>query len=359
MISGIASVVAVLLSCLPLAGSEPIDETNGSVTDVAELVCDESFEPILLSGRVVFESGEPAVGSVVSIELRKRGSTERQTARIVTSDDGRFRARIRVEPEILVATPILAESADGQLAGMFGFASNRDIGRQERVEIRLANFRKLSVLVTDNSGAGIQGARVAVCTGLPFYTKAGSTNSDGVATIQVPANCRIEQVVAWSDAQGLDYRLLQPSPDENVAGNVPPADLFPTNQLTLKLEGAVPVSFKVVDQQGQPLVGAMVRPWLLRRDSASGFLNCSGFGSELTTLTDAQGTTEFPWFPAWQKQNVVVWPSHPGFVRKRVVFQPDDVTGVQEIVLTRLVPIRGTVRYADGKPAKNIRLTAD
>ncbi len=127
---------------------------------------------------------------------------------------------------------------------------------------------------------------------------------------------------------------------------------------TLCLEGAAPLSVRITDTQGEAIEGAQTYVWLLRKKSGEEQLNLSYFADAFMATSDTSGRVTFDWFPIWQEEITTIWPSADGFVHARGNYDPASKTGELAIQLDRLIPIRGTVRFADGKPAANITISA-
>jgi hypothetical protein len=197
------------------------------------------------------------------------------------------------------------------------------------------------VNVVDASGDSVADASVVVQLNYPHTSLSLKADDAGSAVFDVPEEARIIAVAAWKDHEGLDYRSYElPRQQQADALAVPPGFPFDDAQ-TLLLDGAAPLTVRIVDDQQHPLQDVRVYPWLLHKESEGRELNLSFFTKDVAQSTDSEGLTTFAWFPAWQKSLVTVWPDAAGFVRERGAYDPLTSDGQLEITLPRLVAIRG------------------
>ncbi len=353
----IALLVAfVLVPCLQL---ETPEESGGAVEEVLDLVCDDSCEPVLLSGKVSLESGEPAPHSVVTLHLTNRGAAESHEVKVTTNKRGVFRTRIRIGRGILAATPISAESADGRQIGAFRFPTDTPVPVQSSIEIELVQPRTVNVHVVDGANAPVPDAKVVLCTFWPFAPRTTTTNREGVATFTIPSNDRVEHVAALKRELGLDYRSFTLSREEQAAGTNEPPEFPLSNEVTLKLDGASPFKVRVIDENNMALPGIELFPWSVKKESEPEELIPRIFGPASRVITNADGIAEFTWFPNWQRTRTAIYLHSDFYESAPTSFEPSNGDIMLEIRPIRLVPIRGTVRHSDGRPAGNIRVTAD
>ncbi|HUG69165.1 MAG TPA: thioredoxin family protein [Pirellulaceae bacterium] len=337
----------------PAIDGKPSNEVPDQITTVGH----ENVEPIEFSGQVLDVTGNPASGSKVLLEGTSPESLRIWTASINTNAEGQFRVRIRVKKEQLPQLRVSAVSADQSQLGFYRFPWNQEVP-PESIILQLAPARTVKLKVMDESGAPIENAQTAVQLPSPHTADVTATNKDGVAEFLIAANERIQAVVAWKDHAGLDYRLYDLSRRQK-ADAITKAPEFPDNGVeTLILEGASPVIVKLTDDDDQPLADAGVYPWLLKKESENDYLNLSMFNTAFLQNTGADGTTTFAWLPSWQSGPITFWPSIKGFVHQRGSYTPGTEDSRLEIVLNRLVPIRGRVRNADGTLAAGIHVTA-
>ncbi len=313
-------------------------------------------EPIVVTGQVSDADGKPAVGAVVrvqSINTRKRVD-ETATA----GQDGRFELSVPVERESLANARMHARSADGSQLGYFRFPYDGAKTASDSVAIKLEPTKLVRVKVVDADAKPVPDARVGVQLDYPHVVADAVTNEMGIASMRLPKSERINAVVAWKDHAGLDYRLYSLSREQRADVNATAPEFPVEGEETLTLDGAAPLSISVVDDQLQPLDGVHIYPWLLKKESESDDLNLSYFTPHFSRDTDSGGNTTFHWLPAWQKSPITVWSSSEKFVHTRGTYDPQIGSGLLQMQIDRLVPIRGRVVGADGKPAGGITVAA-
>ncbi len=219
-------------------------------------------------------------------------------------------------------------------------------------------MRTATLRVVDAAGQPVAGASAAIQLAWPHVKQTEPTDESGSVSVDVPADEPILSVVAWKDGLGLDYRSYSLSRQQQ-ADALAKAPAFPANGTeTLILEGAAPLTVRVLDDQHQPLPDVRVYPWILQKESENTELNLSFFVDAFGQQTGADGTITFAWMPQWQATPITLWPSASGFVHQRGTYDPTTGSGEVELVLQRLVPVRGHVRHAGGSPAAGIKVAA-
>lgn len=341
---------------------------DGSATDALgpaqgdediPVIGDADIEPYLVTGKVLNVSGQPAANSTIVFTLYSTKTRLEDTLTVTTNDAGEFRVRMRHEKNALPYVRIMAMNADKSEMGAFRFPWSADENKaSEPITIQLARTRTVQIKVIDSEGAPIENAFAAIGLASPHNTERVQTNQEGVAAFVIPENERIESAVAWKDQAGADYRHYT-LPRNQVADTNAKAPEFPAeNMETLKLESAAPITVMVTDDDGKPLEGVAIEPWLLKKTSEPDDLNLSLFQSAFRQQTTTDGTATFAWMPSWQTNALVFWPRAEGFVRERAIYETGTNAGQFKITLKRLVPIRGTVRNPDGVPASGVVVTA-
>lgn len=334
--------IAVLLTLL-------VPESHCSISAAQR---EREANPIVVTGRVVDAAGEPVDGAVV--DIYKVDLHTNLDSTVTTNPDGGFEATIGVDRERLANVRVRARSDDGSQLGYFRFTWDGGKTISEGIVIRLETNKVARVKVFDAMGTPIPDAHVALQLDYPHTLSDGTTDQSGLASFRLPRSERIEAVVAWKDHAGLDYRSYSLSRDQKADVNAI-APEFPADGVEmLQLSGASPFTVSVVDDRQQPLKEIRPYPWLLKKDSEPDQLNLSYFNLAFSQETDATGKTTFNWIPAWQKSPITVWPHTTEFVHARGNYDPQTGSGLLEMQLDRLVPIRGRVVDADGRPVEGI-----
>lgn len=362
-------VLSLLLPVLLTWASSDVwcgDERRADATSSAvEISVDNGFPPIELAGRVLDTSGQSAARSIVTVQTMSVADGTWQQTLIATGSDGTFRFRIRMDPKQIRNLAMAAESQDGSQMASFGVPgtdTDTDTGTDNpsfpSIEVRLVPVRVAQVRVINGDGTPVAGAQTAMELSQPSIPVSGVTDASGQARLRFPSTQHVKSVVAWKESLGLDYRLYQLSRGERAAGTNKPPEFPETNEVTLTLTGARPLSIRVVDDQQQPVAGARIYPWLLNKDIENNHLNLSQYRGQFQVNSDANGMATIPWLPAWQQTPVEIWSKWPGFVQTRTTYDPKTSAGSLAVSMSRLVPIRGTVRDADGRPVGGITIAA-
>jgi hypothetical protein len=328
-----------------------------SISVNATAVNSQDPEQIVIAGRVVDHAGQAAAKAVVTIH--NRYGDEPTTVEVVTDDSGKFQTQFAGLANLLAHLQIHATSEDGRRRGYYRFSWDTRAEAIPAAEIKLETTKVLKVRAVDAQGNSVAGAKAAMQLGYPVTLSPVLTGEDGFASFEVPESERVLSAVAWKDHMGLDYRVYSLPPGREADVHAKPPE-FPENGFaTLVLDGAAPLTVRVTDDQGHPLAGVDLYPWLLKKESESDELNLGIFPFEFKQPTDANGTVSFPWIPAWNKRVITVWPTVEGFVCSRGNYDPlKNSSGRLEMSLARLVPIRGRVTLPDGTPRAGIPVEA-
>src|SRR5262249_11506230 len=184
-----------------------------------------------------------------------------------------------------------------------------------------------------------------------IYARA-ATNPEGLATLRIPADARVEWIYAVKSGLGCDYAEFGsrgPKPERGAAAGELP------EQVGLMLEGGRTARIKALDAEGRPIAGTGFVLWLLKKDGRSSAVNA--FSRSCCATTGADGVATFDWLPV-TKDLLQFWPTDDAYAHRRVVVEEEET----QPVAARLVPteaIRGRVVHADGTPAAGIRLEAN
>ncbi len=314
-------------------------------------------EVAALTGTVVDKGGMPVSAATVRIQ---NDFVDIDVA-ITTDSEGQFAASVRVDEKRLDQLQIMATAENGTLMGLHRGDLNAEAGKTIKFELGPAIAAKVKVV--DADARPIQAANVAMQLAYPYTLGPSQTDADGIAEVKVPASEKIVGVVAWKDHEGLDFKLYTlPRSQDKDRLTEPPK--FPIDAgESLVLAGASPLTVRIVDTKDKPIpeMGAYV--WLLQKEDEANQLNMSFFSTMFNEVANEEGELAFNWFPSWQKMTTTVWPlgttkSTRGFVHKRAEYEPAAGTAPLKMMLERLVPIRGTVTFPDGKPAPGISVGA-
>ena len=208
------------------------------------------------------------------------------------------------------------------------------------------------VRVTDLSKAPVAGAVVEIA-GNGAVLDSATTGLDGSVRLDVPADAKVEWVIALKPVLGFDYAEYGEIDEYRRAkGGAPAADVPASVALTL--DGARTARIMAVDRDGKPLTGVAFTPWLLHKEGRRSQVN---FSSRIfAATTGADGVATFDWLPPTQEA-LIFWPASDGYANRRVELK-EGQSGTMTAKLTRTEAIRGRVVGPDGSPAPGIGVIA-
>jgi len=175
-----------------------------------------------------------------------------------------------------------------------------------------------------------------------------TTDRAGKATLTLPVDAPLGFVAAYKAAAGLDYALFWQK-------GKPQTDLFrlapdAAGPVTLKLEGAKPVTVTAVDGSNRPLEGVTVRPWLFKLPDRGEELNVRM--PAFLRRTDASGRVTFDFFPADNVGAITLLATKDGMISAdQWDFNPAVSGDQMTVTLGPLVHVTGKVMARDGSPA--------
>ncbi len=320
---------------------EAIAAANGTAGNKKSLP-----QQIEVRGVVVDEAGH----SVAGAEVRANAFTNRESSG-VSGQEGTFAIRIRGQH--VDGTALLARSAGRDRLGFFQYAFNlKRTAAEEPAKIVLKRSRGVVVRVTDSSKVPVAGAAVEVAGNFAVLDDA-TTSADGSVRLRVPADAKVEWVVALKSGRGFDSAEYGTIDDQRRSrGGAPTADL--PMSIALTLDGARSARIKARDRGGKPLAGVGFYPWLLHKAGRRSQVNFHSRIFEATTGTD--GIATFDWLPA-TKDDLIFWPISEGVAHRRVVLKEGE-NGMVTATLTRTQAIRGRVVGPDGSPVAGIDVRA-
>ncbi|MCA9097867.1 MAG: carboxypeptidase regulatory-like domain-containing protein, partial [Planctomycetaceae bacterium] len=297
-----------------------------------------------LSGEVVDESGNPVAGAEVTLET----FTDTRPS-MTTGADGRFKLTVPVTTWKWRTLSVRREGERFQ--GTLTLDGNLTSEALQKLKMKIAPAREISVRVVDGLQKPVPGATVGVVAN---YRSAGvsETDADGKANMYLPQDAIIQHVYAAKNEVGLDYRsFVLPRNQRNDRKAVVPE--YPKEGITLSLEGVKPLTVTAKTVDAEPIPGLMLYVWLLQKPGEPEELNLSTLrGAEMFfQKTNAQGRADFNWIPSWETSKLQIWPTSDQFTHERSIYDPATGNGTLEILLHRLVPVRGIVKRPDGSPA--------
>ena len=253
---------------------------------------------------------------------------------------------------------VSATDSDRSLLGFHRFPLQQpQLPGSDKYRIAIEPTRSAKVIVIDGEGKPVEGAQVRMQLDWPVSIGPSETDASGVATFQVPQSETIMSVIALKDHQGLDYEVYSlPQAQQGDQFAQRPEFPFAAGQ-TLILDGASPLAIRAEDAQGNPLPDVNSRVWVLRKEDRHDQMNLA-FYIGLDQTTDASGSLTFAWFPKWQTEPVTIWSDATGYAHQRTDHFLNARSETVTVPMQRLVPLRGSVKLPDGKPAANITLSA-
>ena len=302
-------------------------------------------------GVVVDEGGQPVAGTEVFVS-----AFDTHEARGTAAADGSF--AIPVANRHLDNQWLLARSPGSDLLGVFHYGwqlTRAQLASPVRVVVQPP--RRIKAHVRGADGQAVAGAIVEVIGVFQIFAEA-TTDAEGLAALVIPADARVEQVVALKWGQGIDYAEFGPIDHQGIAqGGV--AGLVAPLDIPLTITSARTVSIRAVDPDGQPLAGVSFSPWLIQKEGRRSQLNI-GIYPHFTTRSDPDGFATFNWLPRDQK-SIIFWPTSERFTHRRVIVATNPIIPFIAPFTTTLTPtetIRGRVLGPDGRPAASIRIRA-
>jgi RNA polymerase sigma factor (sigma-70 family) len=344
---GLSATLAWAVARHPVANSDDTKLTNAHAAVAAKVGVDnQAVSPNLIRGVVVDEAGKPVAGAAV----RANAFTDREAA-TVTGPDGSFTLPIR--DGRIEGTALLARSAGDRRVGFFqyGYELGRDES-QRPAEIVLKRGREINVRVSDSNKAPVAGSIVEIAGNYAMLDSA-TTGDNGSASLNVPADAKVEWIYALKSGRGFDYAEYgKIDPYGRSQGGVVVAEIPPSIALTL--DGMRTVRLLAVDHDGKPLAGVRFCPWLLQKKGRRSQVNVASRAFLATTGPD--GVAVFDSLPKGNEM-LQFWPATDGYANRRVMVNEGE-TGPVTAKLKRTIAIHGRVVGPDGKPAAGIKVGA-
>ena len=247
----------------------------------------KSFKPFVLTGTVVDEEGKPVPGARL-YDLNY--SDLQQNMETISGANGKFRCETVMPPMFSV---LYAMSPDGQKLGMGMVRLDQDKDNPTRISpltVILYSVRIITGRVVDSLGKPVAGALVAGCSqqNFPSHVRSGA---DGTFSFPYPntqkTNIALMKVYAYKEGVGFDYHTTKEI--DPVYGITPPQD-YSDGPFKLTLQPFSEMKFRITDDEGAPIQGAGVGPWLMTKTGENDCFNTACDGSlNFNAFTDADG----------------------------------------------------------------------
>jgi hypothetical protein len=307
-----------------------------------------------VEGRVLDATGQPSAGARVSTNqlqfLKSPTATETKT-----DASGRFRLEVTHRANGRIIRAIDKDGA--QLASTRLPYEFEQAASPAPLELQLLPPRDLQCIVVDSNQAPVAGASVLIDSSYEQFDTV-ETDAAGRALFRLPPDLPLQAVVAMKGGVGLDYWLFR-------AKDEPKSDPYKlahdhAEPLKFVLNGARPVTVRVVDDKNQALPDVKVYPWLLKKPnkgSQNEDLNLSGL--DISRQTDREGVATFDFIPADNMRPINFWARVEGYhSTERHMFDPESTESEVVARLVPLVRITGQVVHEDGSPAADIEVRA-
>jgi beta-lactamase regulating signal transducer with metallopeptidase domain len=300
-----------------------------------------------LFGKVTDESGKPMADIALTILTGPHPA-----AKLRSGADGSFefsRDSLPFNYDI-----VLASSADGKLLAFAPAAQAEDERGKPSHEVKvvLKPAREFGVSVHDKTGAGVAGAWVGACSAYKTVAHV-ITDAEGNGTLLVPADAPLMHVIAMKDGVGFDYHLFWRKDERRTD----PYRLEPDfkGPFSFTLNGVKPVTVSIVDDDGKPLPGVKIDPWLYLKPAKGSEINLSGL-EELQKTSDARGKATFD-VPVDLVRGTNFWTRLDGYCApERAIYDPKKPVTDIRVQMLKLIALHGYVRDTDGNPVASAKV---
>jgi beta-lactamase regulating signal transducer with metallopeptidase domain len=324
------------------AGGEPAKKDKSDTKKPKEAVVAADVSKAVIEGVVVDEAGKPVAGAVVRAD--NTPSPGPMPAR--TTADGTFRL---VLDEASARYVILTASAEDSARQGIYTVPDAGYSRSVQARIVLKPSRQMAVRVTDGAKEPVEAAAVGVVTESLILLAQAQTDAHGMASLRVPRDAHVYQVVALKPGVGFDYFENYRDP-YRVVGE-PPA------QVALTLDGARPLSVRAIDSTDKALPGVDMVPLYVQKKGKLTNSQCIVGLKYVVARTDHDGRAVFEWFPATAQDAVVILQINEEFSLPHAPFEETSRRDNALVAkLYRNVSISGKVTLPDGKPAGGVLL---
>jgi len=321
---------------------------TASLVWAAEQNEDKKKDPpkVSLHGEVVDAEGQPVAGAKVTCLTHLPNGKSDAT----TDADGKF--TLAVYEAQLQYLPLLVDDAAGDRMGIYKPDYQNPPKPGDSVRVSLEPSRTVTLQVTDADGKPSAETQVGGMA-MNFVAYKGITNKQGEATLRWPVSFPPDELFAFKEDIGFDYRVVSTSRD---AAHVAPWFEEPT--ITLQLAPSQTIRLRLVDRDGQPIPGVQVYNWLLRKPGEPDSFNLSMTPEYYRSTSNDNGVVSFPGTPTWNVHPFILWPSSPDYIRLRITYDTEQhPDGQMEVVLDKYETISGQVVDGDGKPVGGINVS--
>ncbi len=322
-------------------------------------------------GRVVDESDAGVEGANVHLEGRNQ-----KVPRAISGQDGSFEMFVPLQPDVRRELVFVrAEHTPTRRIGIYRFQMADDEIpllpprprgiTLEPVTVRLVKTHLQPVKVVDKQGMPVGNAFVGLSSGTMIIS-ATRTDQDGLALLPVISDLSrgTGKVFALTESHGLEFQTYEPDSNTPIELVLDVSKPFTMRFLCPKLpkpEDQIRSDFAESEEpiSTEPLVKIPILPWGLRGGDAQWFycepFLCSQLCEPLCPRTDESGNLTISWMPKWAwtaMMDYCVADQH--FWSQRSM---NKTIEANEVIIDRLVEMKGKVIGADQKPAAGVSVT--
>jgi len=298
---------------------------------------------VSLHGEVVDADGQGVAGAKVAcLTHLPTGKSE-----ATTDGDGKF--TLAVYEAQLRYLPLLIDDVAGDRMAVYKPEYQNPPKPGDSIQVSLEPARTVTLKVTDANGKPSAETQVGGMT-MNFMAYQATTNQQGEAKLRWPVSFPPDELFAYKEDVGFDYRVVSTSRD---AAHVAP--WFDDPVIPLQLAPSQTIGLRLVDRDGQPIAGIEVYNWLLRKPGEPDSFNLSMTPEFYRNTSNDDGIVSFPGTPTWNAHPFILWPNSRDHIHLRIELDtkqhPD---GHMEVVLDQYETISGQVVDGDGQPVVGI-----
>ncbi len=336
-----------------------------------------------IRGKVVDETKNPVAGAKVRI----LGESAAKDQEATTNENGEFTLE-KPDGNFFYGS-VYAVDADRKRFGTAHWLGNARTQKIGEVTIPLRKTeRVVTGTVVDAEGRPAEGILVAGSY-QSVHSEIVRTDKEGKFQFLYPEKLSLLRLIAYKKGVGFDICPTEEIDPYQPMGEVAvtPPDKISDGPFALKLSPIEPVKIRVVDQEGKPLAGAMVNPWLIQKpcelpkqepamwgspyvkERHSKQFNTTGLNL-FDALTDADGIATIDTVPKTFLDGSTFYAHGPsgGVVQsdksKRYYGSVNSlwkemkiVDGLPTLTLPRQGSVKGTVKLEDGTPVPDVHIS--